>query len=66
MTWLIDIQEQLQDTYATIARLERAIAKNPTSRSLILSAKSLRKRQARLESDFAIATEQLGRVQIKG
>lgn len=60
MTWLTDIQSKLQDTHAAIAKLERAVASDPQSRSLSAMARSLQKRQKKLESQFFAATEELG------
>ena len=57
MTLLTDIQWKLQETHAAIAKLECIIADNPMSRSLSATAISLRKRQAKLESELAAAKE---------
>jgi hypothetical protein len=48
-TEILEIQENIQDTTAALGQLERALAENPTSRSLGLSGKSLQKRLQVLE-----------------
>ncbi|HZH31349.1 MAG TPA: hypothetical protein VEY11_11360 [Pyrinomonadaceae bacterium] len=58
MSALLEITEKLQDTEAAIAHLEREIARQPTSPSVVASLASLRKRQRNLESQFADAAAQ--------
>lgn len=56
MSKLRDIQEQLQDTEAALAELERAVAGGPLP-SLLSMAKSLEKRQRELKDEFNAAAK---------
>lgn len=50
MSDLLEIREHLQDTIATLAGLERAIAaSDPVPPSVLLELKSLEKRKKKLE-----------------
>ena len=60
MTRLLEIQENLQDTYAALAQHEKAVAIDPASRALRLSSKSLEKRRRKLEAAFLEAANDLG------
>lgn len=60
MTKLLEIQENLQDTYAAIAQHEKATAVDPSSYALRLSSKSLEKRRRKLETAFLKAASDLG------
>lgn len=60
MSSLFDAQERLQGLEATIAKAERAVASNPSSKALTLSMRSLLKRRARLEREFHDAAHALG------
>lgn len=60
MSRLLEIQDNLQDTAATIARLERALSEDPQSRSLVAMIGSLEKRQQKLEADFLLEADSLG------
>jgi len=59
MSRLQELQEQLQDTEAALAHLDRAIAEGP-SPSLGMAAASLQKRKRDLEADFFAAAKGLG------
>lgn len=56
---LLDIQEKLQDTSAAIARIQRAMAANPTIPSLTANLRSLQKRWDDLQEDFRAAAHHL-------
>ena len=60
MTRLLELQEQLQETRATLARVERAVAEQPDKPSLRSLAKSLMAQQRNLEADFAVEADRLG------
>lgn len=60
MSALLEIAEKLQDTQAAIVRLERTVALNPDSPSVVLSLNSLRKREQNLEEQFAELADRLG------
>ncbi|MBI4303797.1 MAG: hypothetical protein HY665_05620 [Chloroflexi bacterium] len=60
MNKLIGIQENLLETNAALAELEKAIAKDPKSLSLAATAKSLEKRYQDLEADFLAEADSLG------
>jgi hypothetical protein len=60
MARLTEIQEQLLDTGAAWAQLDRALAADPRSSSLKSMAQSLRKRQEALEAAFLQEADQLG------
>ncbi len=60
MNKLLEIQAQLQDTNATLARLEPAIAEHPEVLSLHATVESLRSKQASLERAFLNAASELG------
>lgn len=53
MSEFLDLRNLLQDTTATLERLEREIAKAPADWALVLTAESLRQRQTDLEKEFA-------------
>jgi hypothetical protein len=53
MSEFLDLRNLLQETNATLERLEREIAQSPHDWSLALTAESLRHRQADLEDEFA-------------
>ena len=52
MSELLELQQQLQDTSATIARLEKALAASPGSLAVQLNLRSVLKRFSRLEQEF--------------
>lgn len=55
MSRLVEIREQLQDTQAALAQLDRALAGEPlesAARSLLVTAVSLKKRRRELEQEF--------------
>ena len=52
MSEILELQHKLQDTSATIAQLEQAIAANPTSDILRLNLESLSKRFDILDAEF--------------
>lgn len=60
MTKLLGLQEQLQDTNAAIAALQKEVAKNPSQPSLGAIRRSLEKRQNVLESDFLATAQTIG------
>ena len=60
MTTLLDLQQQLLDTDATLAQLERAVAGDPNSPSLHAMAESLLNRRESLESAFLAEANSLG------
>ena len=60
MTRILELQEQLQETRAMLAQVERAVAERPHKLSLISQAKSLTVRQRNLEADFAVEADRLG------
>ena len=60
MTTLLDIQELLRDTNATLAELDRALVADPRSASLQATGRSLEKRQQSLESQFAATAAEQG------
>ena len=60
MTRLLELQEQLQETRATLARVERAVAERPDKPSLGSLARSLIAQQRNLETDFATEVNRLG------
>ncbi len=53
MSELLDLRNLVQETSATLERLEREIAKSPNDWSLAITAQSLRQRQIDLEREFA-------------
>jgi hypothetical protein len=55
MSELLEIREMLQETHATLAQLERSIAKHPDDWTLAVTAESLKQRQTTLEKAFAEA-----------
>lgn len=55
MNGLLDLREKLQDTHATMRRLQAAIAASPDEEGLVLMAESLMQRQASLEASFSEA-----------
>ena len=60
MTRLLELQEQLQETRAMLARVERAVVERPDKLSLRSLAKSLTAQQRNLEADFATEVDRLG------
>ena len=52
MSEFLDLRNLLQETNATLERLEREIAQSPHDWSLALTAESLRHRQADLEDEL--------------
>ena len=60
MTRLLELKEQLQETSAMLARVERAVAERPNKLSLSSLAKSLTVQLRNLEGDFAIEVNRLG------
>lgn len=60
MTRLSEIQENLQDTNATIAQIEGAIAQDPSSPALHAMVGSLEKRRQSLEATFLAEADSLG------
>lgn len=60
MSRLLDLQEQLLDTNAALAQLDRAAADEPTLASIAAMAASLRKRYQSLESAFLREAADLG------
>ncbi len=60
MTRLLELQEQLQETRAALAQVERALAERPDKPSLSALAKSLTAQQRNLEADFAVEVDRLG------
>jgi hypothetical protein len=50
---LLDLQNLLQDTTATLEKMEREVARAPQDWGLTVTAQSLRRRQAQLEEEFA-------------
>ena len=60
MSSLLDIQEQLLNTNAALARMERAAAEDPSSSSVQAMGRSLRKRQQALESAFLAEANSIG------
>lgn len=60
MANLREIREALEDTGATLARLERGLGDRPLSRSVSISVNSLRKRYRELEREFAVAARTAG------
>ena len=60
MTRLLELQEQLQETRATLARVERAVAEQPDKPSLSALARSLMAQQRNLEADFVTEVNRLG------
>ena len=60
MTRLLELQEQLQETRAMLARVERAVAERPDKPSLGSLARSLLAQQRNLEADFASEADRLG------
>lgn len=60
MSRILEIQDNLQDTAAAIARLERAVREDPQSRSLLAMIRSLEKRQQEQEADFLLEADSLG------
>jgi len=60
MNRLSEIQEGLLDTNAAMAELEKAIANDPKSLSLLAMMKSLEKRYEKLEADFSAVVDSLG------
>lgn len=59
MSSFSEIRERLNDTNATLAQVEAALAANP-SPSLTSTARSLRKRRDHLEAEFLEAAEEVG------
>jgi len=57
MNRLSEIQEGLLDTNAAMAELEKAIANDPKSLSLLAMIKSLEKRYEKLEADFSAVVD---------
>lgn len=60
MSDLTAIQEQLQDTVATLAALEKDIALHPNVPALLLNYQSIEKRRKKLESELSAAAAALG------
>jgi hypothetical protein len=60
MSKIIEIQEQLWDTQAAIAHIEKAIAADPNSFALRVTARSLLSKQGELESIFYELADQIG------
>lgn len=60
MNKLSEIQEQLLETNATMAELQKAIAKDVKSLSLSATMKSLEKRYEKLEADFLSEADSIG------
>jgi hypothetical protein len=56
MSELLNLRNLVQETSATLERLEREIAKAPDDWSLAITAQSLRQRQIDLEKEFAFLT----------
>jgi hypothetical protein len=59
----LEISEQLQDTQAALAQVDRAISTQPVdqpSRSLLLTAASLKKRRRELEQEFLESANRIG------
>ncbi len=59
MNELLDLQHKLQETHAALVQLEREIAKEPRSRSLEITTRSLEKRYRQLEAEFLAAANRL-------
>jgi hypothetical protein len=53
MSEFLDLRNLLQETSATLERLEREIAQSPHDWGLALTAESLQRRQTDLEDEFA-------------
>jgi hypothetical protein len=53
MSALFEIIEKIQDTEAALAMAERAVARNPRSETLAITAKSIQKRRENLEGEFS-------------
>jgi hypothetical protein len=60
MSELFQIQERLQESGATIARLEASLIEHPASPSLLANLRSLYRIQRSLESDFLRAADERG------
>lgn len=60
MSELAEIQEQIQDTTAAIARTERMLVDSPELPSLLANMKSLQKRFENLQADFLTVARTLG------
>lgn len=60
MSTLLEIQEMLQDTNATLARLDEALVADSSSAALQATGRSLQKRQQSLESQFAASAADQG------
>ena len=52
MSALLDLRDQIQESCATLAKIERVASDFPQDRSLSLTIKSLRRRQKELELAF--------------
>ena len=52
MTALLEIQEKLLDTSATLSRLERLLVSHPHSESLLGNLEAIQKRKKILEDTF--------------
>ena len=61
MTRLLELQERLEETSATLARVERAVAEQPDKPSLSALARSLMAQQRNLEADFMAEVNRLGK-----
>lgn len=60
MSDLVDIQEKLRDTVATLAALESDLARHPDVPALLLNYESIEKRRKKLEAELAMAAAALG------
>jgi len=60
MSYLLDIQEKLQDTAAMLAQLERDLARRPDAFGVQLNIMSLEKRKQKLETELSAATAAMG------
>jgi hypothetical protein len=58
MSALAHLQDELRDVGAGIARAEAALARNPQSRSVLITLRSLQKRQKMLEQRFLEAASE--------
>lgn len=58
MSALADLQEELRDVGAGIAHAEDALARSPESRSVLITLRSLQKRQRALEQRFLEAAQE--------
>ena len=56
----LDIKEKLQDTLTMIAQVERQLAENPGTPSLLVNLKALHKRSAQLQAELEVASANIG------